>query len=56
MYKNWKGETRERTVQPIEIWFGHTDYHQEDQWLLKAYDLEKKDYRDFALKDVSSIK
>lgn len=52
LYKNWKGETRERSVQPIKIWFGKTEFHPEEQWFLKAKDLEKNEERDFALKDI----
>jgi predicted DNA-binding transcriptional regulator YafY len=52
LYKNWKNETAERHIEPIEIWFGSTEWHKEDQWLLKALDLEKRQERDFALKDI----
>jgi len=51
-YKNYKGETRIRTILPIEIWFGNTKYHTENQWLLNAYDLDKKENRDFAIIDI----
>lgn len=52
LYKNWKGETRQRIIEPVKIWFGSTEYHPEPQWLLKAYDVEKREHRDFALNDV----
>lgn len=52
IYTNWRGETAERTITPISIWFGHTEWHKEDQWLLKAIDTEKDAERDFALKDI----
>lgn len=51
-YKNWEGETKDREVAPIKIWFGHTDYHKEDQWFLKAIDIEKNAERDFAVRDI----
>lgn len=54
-YKNWQGETAVRNVMPIKIWFGHTDFHVEDQWLLKATDLDKNAERDFAVKDIIEI-
>ena len=54
-YRNWRGETRERTIEPKEVWFGSTEWHPEDQWLLKALDVEKGEVRDFALKDISQI-
>lgn len=53
-YTNYKGETAERTIIPIELWFGSTEYHPEEQWLLKAFDLEKKAERNFAVKDIRS--
>lgn len=50
-YTNWKGETRERRIIPRAIWYGSTKYHTEPQWLVSAFDMEKKAMRDFALKD-----
>jgi len=52
LYTNWKGETAWRRIEPLEIWYGHTDWHVEDQWLLKARDIEKDAVRDFAMKDI----
>lgn len=54
-YTNWKGKTEWRTIIPKgTVWFGSTDYHPEDQWLLPAYDVDKQADRTFALKDISS--
>lgn len=53
VYTNWKGETAERIIKPIELWFGATEYHQEEQWLLRALDIKKNDERHFAMKDIS---
>ena len=52
MYKNWKGETNIRNVIPYKLWFGSTEFHPENQWLLRAYDIEKCVERNFALKDI----
>ena len=52
LYTNWKGETSERDIKPIELWFGATEYHPEEQWLLRAVDIEKNDERNFAMKDI----
>lgn len=49
-YTNWKGKTELRKVRPIEVWFGSTQYHEEPQWLLRAFDVEGK-LKDFALRD-----
>lgn len=51
-YKNWKGEVKVRTVWPMRIWYGSTEYHKDPQWLMKVYDMDKEDYRDYALRDV----
>ena len=54
LYTNYRGETSVRRIVPKRIWFGKTDWHPEDQWILDAYDLEKKADRGFALKDVKA--
>jgi len=51
-YKNWRGETSERRIQPISIWFGSTKWHTNDQWFLKANDVNKAEERDFAMQDI----
>ena len=52
IYKNWKGETSVRTVRPVEIWYGESDFHKGNQWFMKAWDLLKLDDRDFAIMDI----
>ena len=51
-YKNWKNETRIRRVTPGLLWFGSNKWHPDPQWLLTAFDEEKGEDRDFALKDI----
>lgn len=51
-YVNWKGERALRRIVPVELWFGCTEYHPENQWLLKAWDERKEALRDFALSGV----
>jgi len=51
-YKNWEGKVGTRKVGPIKIWHGRTKWHPKRQWFLKAIDLDKKEERDFALKDI----
>jgi predicted DNA-binding transcriptional regulator YafY len=53
-YTNYRGETAWRVIYPENIFFGSTQWHPEMQWLLRAYDPEKQDFRDFAIKDISS--
>lgn len=50
-YKNWRNETDIRRVKPISLWFGSTEFHKEEQWFLKAIDLDRSVERDFAIKD-----
>ena len=54
VYTNYKGATGTRHVIPIEILFGHNEWHTEDQWLMRAFDIEKSAERTFALKDIQS--
>ena len=51
-YLNWEKKTAIRTVKPIKIWYGKTQFHTHKQWFLKALDLDKKEERDFAMKDI----
>ena len=51
-YKNYKDEISNRIVIPYKIWFGSTEFHKEEQWLLHAYDIEKCAERNFALRDI----
>ena len=51
-YINWRGERSLRTIIPKSISFGSTQYHKVPQWLLKAYDVDKAAYRDFAMSDI----
>jgi predicted DNA-binding transcriptional regulator YafY len=53
-YTNWKGITADREILPIKIFYGHTPWHKDDQWLLRALDIAKGEERDFALKDIHS--
>lgn len=53
-YRNHRGEFAFRTITPTGVYYGTNRYHQGEQWLLEAWDLGKKDYRDFAMKDIVS--
>ena len=53
VYKNWKGETSTRTIVPDRVYYGSTEWHPKEQWFLRAYDVMKDQYRDFALSDIS---
>lgn len=47
-YVNHDGKAGTRLVRPIRTWFGSTAWHPEPQWLLEAFDLDKRQTRDFA--------
>lgn len=55
-YTNHRGERAERQIIPIRIFFSYTDWHPEEQWLLAAWDVDKKADRLFALKNIHSWK
>ena len=54
VYKNYRGETASRKIIPLRLYFGKTEYHPEKQWLLHLWDLDRRDYRTYALKDIIS--
>jgi len=51
-YKNWRNETSIRTIIPAKVFFGRTDFHKEDQWLLEVFDVEKDALRTYAMQDI----
>lgn len=55
LYKNYKGQTSERVIIPINVWYGTTEYHPKAGWLLTCWDVEKKAYRDFSMVDIVKI-
>lgn len=48
-YTNWKGQRAERTILPLQLWYGTTEQHPEPQWIVRAVDSEKQLLRDFTL-------
>lgn len=55
VYTNYRGEVWVRTVTPIAIRFGSTEWHPTDQWLMRAYDHDKRAEREFALLDCGFV-
>lgn len=51
-YINWEGKQAIRTVKPIQLWYGSTQWHPQEGWLLKALDIEKNEERDFSVTDI----
>ncbi len=55
-YTNYRGETAIRSIIPMgEIYWGKTEYHPHDQWLLRVWDIEKNAERIYAFKDIKEI-
>lgn len=55
IYTNYRNETATRVLRPLELWFGTSEYHPEEQYFLKALDCERMVTRDFALKDMQPL-
>lgn len=54
-YVNWEGKSSTRNVIVRSISFGSNQWHQQPQWLMKAWDLDKNEIRLFAMKDMSNV-
>jgi hypothetical protein len=55
IYKNWKGEVAQRRVLVEALAYGNTEYHPENQFLLEGLDLDKLEYRVFAVRDIVDL-
>lgn len=54
LYTNHRGETEIREIIPLEIVFKATDYHPVEQWLVRAYALDRKEERHFACAEIKA--
>jgi predicted DNA-binding transcriptional regulator YafY len=55
-YTNHRGERNWRAVVPHHIWHGTTEYHMTPQWLMTAWDMDKRAIRVFAMKDIHEFR
>ncbi|GAA4241522.1 hypothetical protein [Winogradskyella damuponensis] len=55
LYTNWRGETGIRNIVPVKIYYGSTEWHKEDGWLMEAFDLDREAIRVYSMKDIKSI-
>lgn len=46
-YVNHRGHRTYREILPAYLWFGTTRFHKTPCWMVRAWDPEKKDWRDF---------
>jgi predicted DNA-binding transcriptional regulator YafY len=51
-YVNHRGQYEHRSVIPLFVWYGSTEYHTDKQWFMHAYDMGRKAERDFAMDDM----
>lgn len=55
-YTNYRGERRIRNIIPIKIHRAVNPYHgKEPQWLMEAFDLDKKEFRSFAFSGIAGL-
>lgn len=54
-YTNYKGITAIRSIIPLFPWYGRSKWHSEKQWFLQVIDVDKKEVRDFAMKDIKEF-
>lgn len=52
-YRNWQGKVALRHATPISLRFGTSEWHREEQWLMRAYDHDHQAECEFALTDCS---
>jgi predicted DNA-binding transcriptional regulator YafY len=55
IYTNYKGETERRHARFYTVRYGTSEWHTEPQWLLLAFDLDKRQDREFAMKDMTDV-
>lgn len=56
-YKNHVGKHETRFVIPTgPLYWGRTEYHPAEQWLLPGWDLHRGAHRVFAVKDIDGFK
>ena len=54
-YTNYRGERNVRVVEPRSWYYGTSQFHPgEPQWMMIAFDVEKRQERHFAMRDVHS--
>ena len=51
-YRNHRGVEATRRVHPVRILYGRTEWHREEQWLMEAWDAERRATRTFAMQDI----
>ena len=53
-YTNHRGERRKRSIRPIKLTWGLSEWHEGSQWILLAHCFEKNAPREFAMASIHS--
>lgn len=56
LYTNYKGKVAWRNIIPKRIEYTSTEHHPGYQWILQAFDVDKKANRSFAMLDIHQWK
>ncbi len=54
LYTGETGDLAKCRILPIRIFFGKTPWHDHEQWILEAHDIETELDRAFALKEIQA--
>lgn len=54
-YTNHRGERSTRKVIPRAVVWRLSPWHSEAQWILEVFDLDKQQYRDFAMVNIHGM-
>lgn len=52
IYSNWRGEKATRTIVPLSLYWGKSEWHPQEQWMIRVWDVDRNDYREYAFKDI----
>lgn len=53
-YTNWRGERRVRRVLPLNFNYRASEWHNGEQWIMTAHDIEIDEQREFAMSGIHS--
>jgi predicted DNA-binding transcriptional regulator YafY len=54
-YTNWRGERSSRRARPLSLRFGASEWHPRPQALMRAFDLDKNEVREFAVDAMRNV-
>ena len=56
-YKNYKGDINDRSIRPVRLKFGYSQYHpsEEPEYFLVGFDKDKQALREFLVSDILDV-